>query len=944
MNEDLLELKRNIIQYHSNAASFVDDDILSEEDGDANSIIEEQLDLYSTDANLVADKNYEDKSVKSAPILISEVDDEIDEKPVARTPVANIVADQKMEDQPTPIEIVTNEVIEQKVDEKTAHHIPVANIVAAAMESEQPANPTPIASVVTDNIVEEQPVNTTPLASDTISNNTKDLNVSAESIYPDPIAKIAVEPKIKAYPVSSEHVSNIVAEPKVVTDAVHIDPVSNIVAETKVKAEPVYSEPVTNIVADHVQADPVASVVAEPKIVENHDQNDLVAKIIAKQRVEKQALGADPVDNLVVESKIKERAAQLNTIEEELTSALSANEVIDEQEYFSTIDSELANEDNFADISAPSNQNPSSGELMGTGLRLLWCGCTGAVRRMGKGFKYLLSSLWRGNKNLFFMIITTRRPLMELVVAIPVAMFIGYQFQGFNNSGKVNVPLTKTYSKIQIVQPDVKPVVQTYVKDEPYKTSPKQVAIVPDESQQGIALIRDELIEKLVAWRDRVLDKIAALQEKSDITQAKYIENSSKDSDLLVVVKPPKNPMEMYQSHFSTEIPIAIPEKKTTNTQPFYDKPLQIAPPVQAAVEPPVNVLEVPSVQEVASSPVKTFEAPPVKMVADTPVKADNVLPYKVVEASADQDIVEQPVKVALKKPTQAVKVYSSQMITPQPMKAKVKRVVSSAMVAPMPLKKGGASKFTQKWVKPNLVIPDPVQKARVNFIKKRRVAKNSVQKHLQANNISKKGFVLFLGSYRQSKAEYLDSITDNLKQEPFDLIKQTVEINEASYTRLYAGPFASRKAADLAKKALFASKKIDSSITYLQPGVTQYSRIEKSGSKSKYVKKSTRNSFAKSKKLDKYAIRVGSFQNVGIDSSGNLLRKIAALGGVGFQQGVKVKGKTYWRVYSGPFANLQQVNKAKDTLEKNLSLPNMAVMSKNSANRWVRVAKANRS
>lgn len=205
-------------------------------------------------------------------------------------------------------------------------------------------------------------------------------------------------------------------------------------------------------------------------------------------------------------------------------------------------------------------------------------------------------------------------------------------------------------------------------------------------------------------------------------------------------------------------------------------------------------------------------------------------------------------------------------------------------------------------------------------------------------------GFVLFLGSYRKSRTSYLDSITNNLKREPIDLIKQTVQINSESYTRLYAGPFASREQALLARKALFASQKINSSVSYLQPGASRFSlieqvaRTEQVDKKALFTKRTVYRKKVSPPKLKEYVVRVGSYQNKGVNSSGNLLRKINGLGKVGFQKGIEVNGKVFWRVYSGPYNSLQQAAQARQALHDNFSLPNMILMEKNPGSKWVRL------
>ncbi|MBF0444408.1 MAG: SPOR domain-containing protein [Magnetococcales bacterium] len=764
MNEDLLELKRNLIKYHSNAANFVADEKPSEWGSAAHSAQDEQS-LYDGFA-------------------------------------ANYVADQYLEDKPQLHTLAANYVADHEVEEKPMDHNLVTNIVA-------------------DKKLEAQPV-------------------------------------LKA-------------------------PVSNVVADKKLEKQPVLQSPVTQIVADQ-------------KFEEQPVHKDLVAHIVANQRVEEQHL--DQVN-----------ISQPNIVAEKPTPVFMVEDKIDEQPHLQSIDAEIFARNNVLETPSQPEPTPSSGELMGTGLHLLWRGVFGFVKRMWSGCNNLFSTVWRGIRNFFAMITTSRRPVMEMFIAIPVALLIGYQFKGFNNNqGEVNIPLSPTYSQIQHVQP--------VVASNTQPKSKQNLALVPQEVQPGVELIRDELSQKVAEWRKNLFDKVAVLQKRSDFKETKIQENARNNSELLVVVKPPKDPLEMYQARLTNNMPITVAAKRAIDPRPVYNRPLQVAPPAtEVAVPPPATEVAVP---------------PPVQVVVEQPVQVAAVIPSQVV--------VERP----------------SQVVVPQPLKIAVKQSVNSAMVTPKPFKKQVAAKvgvpvprsklLSQNHDKPTIATPAPILKIKINSIKKRKIVNNGANKPLQVKAKSPKGFVLFLGSYRQSKAEYLQNITDNLQQEPFDLIKQTVQINSASYTRLYAGPFADRDAANVAQKALFASKKINSSVTYLQPGVTKYSRVERSDKKFNSANNSTRNIPARPQVGEKYVIRVGSYQNLGVDSSGNLLRKIASLGGFGFQQGINVKGKTFWRVYSGPFANLQQANQAKEALEEKLSLPNMSVMSKNGGDKWVRIAEANRS
>jgi hypothetical protein len=862
MNEDLLELKRNIIQYHSNADNFADDEKPSDGGGAADSTDEEQPGYDGSDANFVADRFEEDQDFQYDLFDNVVVDQYVEDQDGQDDLVANLVADKKLKDQPVHQAPVLHIVDEQQFDDQPVYQAPVANLVAEQKLKDQPVQQATVIHIMDEQQFDDQPVYQTPVA-------------------------------------------NLVAEQKLNDQPVQQAPVANIVAEQKLEDLPAQQAPVANIVSDKkfddhtIQQTPVANIVAEQKLEDQPVQQDLVANIMAKQR------GGEPLIDQV-------NIAQPEAIAEEPALIFRFEDEINEQPNHAAIDTDISAQNRVGTVPNLPEQTPSSGELMGTGLHLLWCGGSGFVMRLFSGGKNILSAIWRGIRNLFAFMITSRRPAMEMLIAIPVALFIGYQFKGFNNNhGEVNIPLNPTYSQIQLVQPVV--AADTYVK------SQKKIALVPQESQAGVDFVRNELTQKVAAWRDNLLKKVAVLQKRSDVKEAKHQENISKNAELLVVVKPPKDPLDMYQARLTDNMPITRYVKKAKNTKPEYNRSVPVALPVQTVAAPPVHKVVAPPVHKVAAPPVQV-----------------------------------KPVQVALKIPTEIVAERPSRIVIPQPLKAAIKKTVNSAMVKPTPLKKQLVSKvgvptpqskiLTQKQVKRSIATPAPVKKAKNNFIKKRKIVKNSSQNQMQAKATSPKGFVLFLGSYRQSKAEYLQTITDNLLQEPFNLIKQTVQINAASYTRLYAGPFADRNAAKMAKKALFASKKIDASITYLQPGVTKYSRIDGSGKKVNSVNNSTRNRTAKPQFKEKYVIRVGSYQNVGVDSSGNLLRKIVSLGGVGFQKGIKVKGKTFWRVYSGPFANLKQANQAKDALEEELSIPNILVMSKNGANRWVRISEANRS
>ncbi|MBF0454699.1 MAG: SPOR domain-containing protein [Magnetococcales bacterium] len=211
-------------------------------------------------------------------------------------------------------------------------------------------------------------------------------------------------------------------------------------------------------------------------------------------------------------------------------------------------------------------------------------------------------------------------------------------------------------------------------------------------------------------------------------------------------------------------------------------------------------------------------------------------------------------------------------------------------------------------------------------------------QSGVQSDHSQLRGFVLFLGSYRQAKSSYLKAISENLKQEAVNLIQQTIQFEDESYTRLYIGPFASREEAIVAKKALFDSQKIKSSVTYLQPGTSQFSQVKPIGSPIQFAQVSTPRKSLHAPQSQKYVVHLGSYQNVGVDSSGNLLKKITELGGVGFQKGTQIKGTTYWRVYSGPYYTITQATEAKNNLKRRLNLSNATLMTEGDKEGWIKV------
>ncbi|MBF0379616.1 MAG: SPOR domain-containing protein [Magnetococcales bacterium] len=835
MNEDLLELKRNLIQYHSNTVGYADDEKPSDEGSATYSTEDEQATHDIVDANIVADHNMDDTLATQDTTVHREVEPQPEEDRVEQSPVANVLTEPKQVEAPVQPSPVANYVTEPKQVEVPVQHNPVANIVVEPKQVEAPVQPSPVANIVT-------------------------------------------EPKQVEVPVQQNPVANIVVEPKQVEVPVQHSSNNNKVAQAGEEGAA-------------IQQSQVANLVAEPKQEDIPAPQATINNIAAQQNEKERPIRHDSVSEMVVEQ-------------------------IQEEEQFSNIEEDLYADNRSEDLSPHMKQDPSSGELMGTGLRLLWCGGIGFIGRTLNSCKNLLATIWRTIRYLLNLIITSRRPAMEMIIAIPVALFIGYSFKGVNNThGEVTIPLTPNYSKVNIVQPDV--------LGDTYKQTRQEITLVPEEAQEGVEIIREDLKQKVSAWREKFLNKVAVLQKQRDIKEAKYQKVDNENSELLVVVKPPKNPLELYQSGLTNKV-ATVKAEKTIKTAPIFNKPLQVTSPVRDMPAPVVQMVETPAVQMEDAQPVQTEPAPALNIV------------------------VEEPVQMALNIPTNAVVERSSQANAPQPVKAPLRQRVTSGMVSPKPLRKSSSISLgvpkpkrkltSQKQVLSTMATPAPMFKA------KGRLVKNNPKQHLQAKTSSPKGFVLFLGSYRQSKAEYLQNITNNLQNEPFDLIKQTVNINNALYTRLYAGPFANRDSALKAKQALFEAQKIDSSVTYLQPGVTKYSRIERSDEKHKSAIKRDYKKVTMSQVGKKYVVRVGSFQNVGVDSSGNLLRKIVSLGGVGFQQNIKVKGKSFWRVYSGPFADIKQANRAKEALKAKLNLPNMLVMSKNRANKWVRISEENRS
>lgn len=254
------------------------------------------------------------------------------------------------------------------------------------------------------------------------------------------------------------------------------------------------------------------------------------------------------------------------------------------------------------------------------------------------------------------------------------------------------------------------------------------------------------------------------------------------------------------------------------------------------------------------------------------------------------------------------------------------------------------------------LSVPTPVRTPNRDQEKRKEIDKAKFASDSGAEVTKGNGFVLFLGSYRSEKGAYLRGMVDTLKSEPHPLIRQTVTINNETYTRLYAGPFASRNAAIDTKKYLFDTYKVSSSITYLQPGASQFARLERvdgpnvgSMGSSPQPRRTERppNLFKPEAKLTRsghYALRLGSFSNKNGDSSGNLLRKISALGAEGFQTDVQVNGQTFWRVYSGPFSDLKEAEQARGILQQHIPLPHMTLMSQGADRQWIKIKTDNQS
>ncbi|MBF0357984.1 MAG: SPOR domain-containing protein [Magnetococcales bacterium] len=543
-----------------------------------------------------------------------------------------------------------------------------------------------------------------------------------------------------------------------------------------------------------------------------------------------------------------------------------------------------------AGIPTASKSNPTSGELISDGLALVW----------------------QGSKTFFWRLAKTRRPLGELVVIIPVALLIGYQFKTFTiESGEKTVSITPAH--IEKAHKATLP--QLVVKPESVKP---ESDIFIETVSSGVADFSSSFLKKVAGWRDGMVAKVNSLQEESDRKEAVNNSRVLNSNKMLVVVTPPKKQMTVYQSAPVVVNPVFKAETKTFEPRPIRVEPVAVEVPKAAAAIKDVLVEE-PELA-VVEQPVEKVVAAPLPLEGADQVPATKPLNRHFSAKQAN------PVMVA--------------PATKPHMKPVFAKQANPYMVAPSP--KPQAKIHLAGQANSAMVAPAPKQKYRSSSYRGIKVLSKAAPIPLHKKTVGTKGFVLFLGSYRQSKFDYMQKVIDNLQNEPLELIKQTVKINDVSYTRLYAGPFADRKAAITAKEDLFASQKINSSITFLQPGVSQYSQIEQLRKKVGAVKRPPTQQSAGVIAGEKYVVRVGSYQNVGIDSSGNLLRKIIALGGVGFQKDIEVNGKTFWRVYSGPYVNIEQAIKARQVLEENLSLPNMVVMSKNSG-RWVKVAK-NRS
>ncbi len=352
---------------------------------------------------------------------------------------------------------------------------------------------------------------------------------------------------------------------------------------------------------------------------------------------------------------------------------------------------------------------------------------------------------------------------------------------------------------------------------------------------------------------------------------------------------------------------------------------------------------------------VKPFVAPRLEApaAAATPVaepaESDSLVVVKPPENPVKPFVAPNPVAEAqapgpLKAVALEVAPVETRSSVVPPVEASVEVSGAVAMATPVPLEKKRYKAppprrkvAARTPLRQQMATPAPRQKVKTRIAP---VVKNVKRTALStpANVKDMQGFVLFLGSYRQSRASYLDTIIANLQKEPVDLIKQTVEINSALYTRLYAGPFADRNAAVAAKQALFDSLKITSSMTYLQPGASQFSRIERIARKVHTAGNAAAKRDYSAANQKKYVVRVGSYQNRGVNSSGNLLRRINALGEAGFQKSIAVDGKMFWRVYSGPYTSLVQAARARKNLRDKLSLSDAILMEADADSKWTRI------
>ena len=248
--------------------------------------------------------------------------------------------------------------------------------------------------------------------------------------------------------------------------------------------------------------------------------------------------------------------------------------------------------------------------------------------------------------------------------------------------------------------------------------------------------------------------------------------------------------------------------------------------------------------------------------------------------------------------------------------------------------------------------IPNVAPRKRSLFVKSYQPIKPAVQQVAKASSGGNEGFVLFLGSFGKTKANSLSSIAAKLQQHSIATIQQKVSLKTGSYTRLYAGPFADRDAAIAARNNLLANSKINSTVTYLQTGTGKFSSIKQEASTHQQAStpQEAANKAAPSKPQhssqawNKYVVHVGSFLNVEDDASGELLKKIIGIGGAGFQKDAKIKGKTFWRVYSGPFQNVQQATMAKRILQEQLKLKDLTLMEKSQQEGWVKLSPEKRS